>query len=117
VLLRLAVGALNPPAGEGGVIGNEETSEIASAVETVIQEGIPANGPYPPDIFFRAAQGAFDGVIAQCRDQGHIDENVGASMRLLRWPARGTSDPRSMIQAIKLAGLMTLGRMRARQLP
>ena len=70
---RIAVAALNPHGGEGGLFGDEETRLIAPAVERMRDEGIDAVGPLPADtLFLRAAGGAFDGVVAQYHDQGHI---------------------------------------------
>src|SRR5262249_11196628 len=72
-LPRIAVSALNPHAGEGGLFGDEEIQKIAPAVATAAAEGISATGPLPADTLFRrAVQGAFDGVVAMDHGQGHI---------------------------------------------
>ena len=70
---RIAVAALNPHGGEGGLFGDEEPRLIAPAVERLRRAGIDTVGPLPADtLFLRAAGGAFDGVVAQYHDQGHI---------------------------------------------
>jgi 4-hydroxythreonine-4-phosphate dehydrogenase len=70
---RIAVAGLNPHAGEGGMFGTEDESEIAPAVEDARRQGIDASGPWPGDtIFMRARRGEFDIVVAQYHDQGLI---------------------------------------------
>ena len=70
---RIAVAALNPHGGEGGLLGREEIDEIAPAVEQARTLGIDATGPLPADsIFNRAIGGEFDVVLAMYHDQGHI---------------------------------------------
>src|SRR5258708_25877199 len=70
---RIAVAALNPHAGEGGLFGREEIDEIAPAVERAVAAGIPARGPIPADIVFKLAlDGAFDGVVCMYHDQMNI---------------------------------------------
>lgn len=68
---RIAVLALNPHAGDGGVIGNEDTEIIKPAIEQARQEGVNCFGPYAADGFFGAEQYRhFDGVLAMYHDQG-----------------------------------------------
>lgn len=70
---RIAVAALNPHAGEGGLFGDEEARVIAPAIEAARREGIDASGPWPGDtVFMQARQGRFDIVVAQYHDQGLI---------------------------------------------
>lgn len=70
---RLAVAALNPHAGDGGLLGREEIDEIAPAVEALRREGHRVAGPVPADsVFHLARQGAFDAVLSLYHDQGHI---------------------------------------------
>jgi 4-hydroxythreonine-4-phosphate dehydrogenase len=70
---RVAVAGLNPHAGENGLFGTEDLERIAPAVEEAKGEGIDATGPWPPDtVFMRARRGAFDIVVVQYHDQGHI---------------------------------------------
>lgn len=87
---RIAVAGLNPHAGESGLFGTEEIEEIAPAIEAARARGMDVSGPWPPDtVFWRAANGQFDAVIAMYHDQGHIpmkllgfDEGVNVSIGL-----------------------------------
>jgi 4-hydroxythreonine-4-phosphate dehydrogenase len=70
---RLAVAALNPHAGESGLFGDEEETIITPAIKKLQAAGIRASGPHPPDtLFWRAAHGQFDAVLAMYHDQGLI---------------------------------------------
>lgn len=70
---RIGVAGFNPHAGENGIFGTEEQTVIGPAVEKAREEGIDAQGPFPPDtIFCKAAGGGFDLVVAMYHDQGHI---------------------------------------------
>ncbi|WP_066521013.1 4-hydroxythreonine-4-phosphate dehydrogenase PdxA [Curtobacterium ammoniigenes] len=75
---RIAVCAINPHAGENGLFGyGEEASKIAPGVERAVAEGMDVVGPLPADtLFYRAARGDFDLVVAQYHDQGHIPVKV-----------------------------------------
>jgi 4-hydroxythreonine-4-phosphate dehydrogenase len=68
---RIAVLGLNPHAGDGGELGNEEKTIIQPAVEQLTNAGILAFGPYPADGFFGSGNWTkFDGVLAMYHDQG-----------------------------------------------
>lgn len=70
---RIAVCGLNPHAGEHGLFGTEDERFILPAVEACRARGIACEGPVAPDtIFFRAANGSHDLVVAMYHDQGHI---------------------------------------------
>ena len=70
---RIAVLALNPHAGDGGVIGTEEETIIAPAIKAAREQGIICFGPYPADGFMGSgAFNRFDGVLAMYHDQGLI---------------------------------------------
>ena len=70
---RIAVAALNPHGGEGGLLGREELDEIRPAVQDARELNIDATGPLPADsVFNRAIGGEFDVVLAMYHDQGHI---------------------------------------------
>lgn len=71
---RIAVAALNPHAGEGGLFGTEEIDIIAPTVAAAREElGLDISGPWPADSVYRQAfDGAYDGVIAMYHDQGQI---------------------------------------------
>ena len=70
---RIAVLGLNPHAGDGGLIGDEETRIILPAVKQANDEGIIALGPYPADGFFGSGEfKKFDATLAMFHDQGLI---------------------------------------------
>lgn len=70
---RIAVLGLNPHAGDGGVIGNEEETIIIPAIKQANEEGIIAMGPYPADGFFGSGEfKKFDATLAMYHDQGLI---------------------------------------------
>ncbi|MEJ7819120.1 MAG: 4-hydroxythreonine-4-phosphate dehydrogenase PdxA [Rubrobacteraceae bacterium] len=70
---KVAVAGINPHAGENGLFGSEDAEKIAPAVAAAVEEGIDASGPHPPDtVMMRARTGAFDIVVVQYHDQGHI---------------------------------------------
>ncbi len=70
---RIAVAGLNPHSGEGGIFGRQEIDEIAPAVQAACNAGLNVSGPFSGDtVFYRAAKGEFDLVVAQYHDQGHI---------------------------------------------
>jgi 4-phospho-D-threonate 3-dehydrogenase / 4-phospho-D-erythronate 3-dehydrogenase len=123
---RVVVPGLNPHSGEGGLFGNEEVAHIIPAIEEAKALGIDVRGPLPPDTaFLRAYRGEFDLVIAMYHDQGHIPikmvgfekgVNVTLGLPIIRTSVdhgtvfgkagKGTADPTSMIEAIKLAATM-----------
>ena len=127
---RIAVSGLNPHAGEHGLFGDEEERVISPALKQAVDEGIDVTGPYPPDsVFYRAAQGQFDATVAMFHDQGHIaikmlgildGVNVTLGLPIIRTSVdhgtnfgkagKGTADPKSLIEAIKLATLMSHNR-------
>ena len=68
---RIAVLALNPHAGDEGVLGSEEQTIIKPAIDELAAKGIQAFGPYPADGFFGSGNYQyFDGVLAMYHDQG-----------------------------------------------
>jgi 4-hydroxythreonine-4-phosphate dehydrogenase len=70
---RIAVAGLNPHAGEHGLFGDEETREIEPAITWAKAQGMPVDGPFPPDtVFYQAVhQNRFDAVVCMYHDQGH----------------------------------------------
>ena len=116
---RIAVLALNPHAGDNGLIGEEETNIIRPAITAAQEQGIWAYGPYSADGFFGAGQyNHFDAVLAMYHDQGlapfkALDMsgvNFTAGLPVVRTsPDHGTAynlagkneaDPQSMLHAI-----------------
>ena len=70
---RIAVAGLNPHASEGGLFGDEEARRIEPAIRAARARGLDVSDPQPPDtVFLRATKGAYDIVVAQYHDQGHI---------------------------------------------
>lgn len=68
---RIAVCGLNPHAGEGGLLGEEEQKVIAPAVELMRAAGVDASGPLPADtVFVPHVLERFDAVLAMYHDQG-----------------------------------------------
>jgi 4-hydroxythreonine-4-phosphate dehydrogenase len=132
---RIAVAALNPHAGEGGLFGDEELTIIGPAIRVAQSEGIDASGPHAPDtVFMRARhaadhQGEFDVVIAMYHDQGLIpvkylglDQGVNVTLGLpfvRTSPDHGTAfdlagtgraDEASFAHAVGMARLLISGR-------
>ena len=123
---RLAVLALNPHAGEGGLFGDEEKQFIVPAIETARNEGIDASGPHSADtLFWFAAQGHYDAVICMYHDQGliplkllHFDDGVNVTLGLpivrtsvdhgtaYDLAGTGKASPTSLIAAVKMADEM-----------
>ena len=70
---KIAVLALNPHAGDHGLIGREDDEIVAPAIKEAFDQGILAFGPYPSDGFFgNGSMNDFDGVMALYHDQGLI---------------------------------------------
>lgn len=124
---RLAVAGLNPHAGEGGTLGQEEIQIIAPAIAAARAEAIDASGPFPPDTIFMQARGLqrYDAVIAMYHDQGLIPVkylgvedgvNVTLGLPFIRTsPDHGTAfdiagqgiaNPDSLLAAIRFADQM-----------
>ena len=119
----IAVAALNPHGGEGGLLGREEIDEIEPAIEAARALGIDASGPYPADtVFTRAIEGEFDFVLALYHDQGHIaikvhdfanSYAVSIGLPIVRTSVdhgtafgiagRGIADPRGLQRALREA--------------
>ncbi len=120
---RIGVAGLNPHAGEGGRLGDEERRIIEPAVSLANDAGHDVTGPLPGDtIFSRALDGAFDVVVAMYHDQGLLPVKLLERHRGVNWtlglpiirtsPDHGTAfdiagtgraDPGSMIAATELA--------------
>mgnify|MGYP002552873933 CR=1 FL=1 len=68
---RIAVLALNPHAGDDGLLGTEEIEIIKPAIQEANAKGMLCFGPYPADGFFGTGHyRQFDGVLAMYHDQG-----------------------------------------------
>lgn len=119
---KLALCAINPHGGEGGLFGDEERTVLAPAAET-----LGARGPYPADtVFVRAIRGEFDAVLTPYHDVGMTAIKVAAFGRgvniTLGLPfvrtapdhgtafdiaGKGVADPSSMREAVALAVRLT----------
>jgi 4-phospho-D-threonate 3-dehydrogenase / 4-phospho-D-erythronate 3-dehydrogenase len=70
---RVAVAALNPHAGEGGLFGRQDIEVTAPVVEQCRADGMDVTGPVPGDtVFVKLRARQFDAVVAMYHDQGHI---------------------------------------------
>lgn len=70
---RIAVAALNPHGGEGGLFGREEIDIIQPAVAEAQEKDMDVYGPFPSDtVFLKARAGDFDAVVTMYHDQGQI---------------------------------------------
>ena len=70
---KIAVLALNPHAGDNGVIGDDDQRVVAPAIQEAIEKNMLVYGPYPSDGFFGSSEFKdFDGVLALYHDQGLI---------------------------------------------
>ena len=70
---QIALAALNPHAGENGLLGAEEHEILEPAVASARDAGVDVVGPVPADaVFFQCRQGRFDAVLCLYHDQGHI---------------------------------------------
>ena len=128
---RIAVAALNPHGGEGGLLGREEIDEIGPAVADARAAGVDATGPIPADsIFNRAIAGEFDVVLALFHDQGHIavkvhdfHHSVTATLGIpfvrtsvdhgtaFDIAGRGIADPTGARAALEAAATLAAGRL------
>jgi 4-hydroxythreonine-4-phosphate dehydrogenase len=132
---RLAVAGLNPHAGENGLFGDEEEKHVIPAIRATQDIGMNVTGPLPPDsVFLRTSKGQFDAAVAMYHDQGHIavkmlgiteGVNLTLGLPIIRTSVdhgtvfgkagKGSADPGSLIQAIKLASIMSCDQMRLSQ--
>jgi 4-hydroxythreonine-4-phosphate dehydrogenase len=120
---RLAVAGLNPHAGEGGSLGQEEMEVIIPAIERLREEGLAVEGPHPADALFHARmRESYDAALCMYHDQAlvplktlHLDEGVNMTLGLpivRTSPDHGTAfgiagrdlaDPGAMMAALKTA--------------
>jgi 4-hydroxythreonine-4-phosphate dehydrogenase len=68
---KIAVLALNPHAGDGGLLGKEENEVIKPAIVDCFERDILAFGPFAADGFFASGQFKnYDAILAMYHDQG-----------------------------------------------
>ncbi len=132
---RIAIAALNPHAGEKGLLGDEEARAITPGIALARRRIAAAKlavdlvGPVPAESAFRiAASGGYAAVVAMYHDQATIPMkllgfgeavNVSLGLPIVRTSVdhgtaydrayRGTADPRGMIEALKLAARLVRG--------
>jgi len=119
----VAVCGLNPHAGEGGKMGDEELTVIGPAVAAAQQRQLDVIGPISADTLFHDAyQGNCDAVVAMYHDQGLAPLKMIAFDSGVNWTlglpfirtspdhgtayniaGKGIANPSSMIAAIRLA--------------
>ncbi|HSG56482.1 MAG TPA: 4-hydroxythreonine-4-phosphate dehydrogenase PdxA [Paracoccaceae bacterium] len=127
---RLAVAGLNPHAGEGGAMGQEEIEMITPVLEALRAEGLDIAGPMSADTMFHAgARARYDAAICMYHDQALIPiktldfaggVNVTLGLPFIRTSpdhgtafdiaGRGLADPSSLIAALKMADVMARAR-------
>jgi len=127
---KIAVAAINPHAGEGGMFGSEDKEILEPAVQTCAAMGIDVSGPHSADsLYYRAHTGEFHVVIAPYHDQGLVpvkliahghSTNVTLGLPYVRTsPDHGTAfqiagqnvaDPTGMASAIRCAVDLLTGR-------
>lgn len=120
---KVAVCGLNPHAGEGGKMGDEEQTIITPAVEAARRQGADVAGPFAADaLFHHVLHGEYDAVVAMYHDQGLVPLKMVAFEHGVNWTlglpfirtspdhgtaydiaGRGVANPSSMIAAIRLA--------------
>lgn len=121
---RIGVCGINPHAGENGLFGcGEEEEKIIPAVQAQRALGRSVEGPLPADtLFFRAARGDFDLVVAMYHDQGHgpvkvmgleAGVNITVGLPVIRTSVdhgtafdiagKGIADEGSMLEALRQA--------------
>lgn len=127
---RLAVAALNPHAGDGGLIGRTEIDVLAPAVRHLDERLGCVEGPFASDtVFLRGRDGDFDGVVCMYHDQGQIALKLmgfGRAISVVAGPGlpvatpaqgtafdiagRGVAKPDGMLNAFDVAHRMALAR-------
>ena len=70
---RIAIAALNPHAGEGGLFGRQDIDVVEPTIQRLRKQGYDVHGPVPGDtVFVKLRAEQFDAVVAMYHDQGHI---------------------------------------------
>jgi 4-hydroxythreonine-4-phosphate dehydrogenase len=123
---RLAIAGLNPHAGEGGALGNDEVKFIRPAVENLRAMGHNVTGPHAPDsMFHTAARSKYDVALCMYHDQALIplktlafDEGVNVTLGLpivrtspdhgtaFDIAGKGIANPSSFIAALQIAEMI-----------
>jgi len=119
---EITVCGLNPHAGEGGHLGEEDEAIIKPAIEAARSKGLNVRGPLPADTAFTKSGGHADVILAMYHDQGlpvikyasfGMVVNVTLGLPIIRTSVdhgtaldiagQGTADPGSLFAAVSLA--------------
>jgi 4-hydroxy-L-threonine phosphate dehydrogenase PdxA len=76
---RIAVGGLNPHAGEGGLFGEEDIAITTPAIAEARAAGVAVDGPFGADTMFHKP--GYDAFVVMLHDQGHIAAKMVAAHR------------------------------------
>ena len=129
---RIAVAGLNPHAGEGGAMGQEEERMMKPLLARLRAEGLDVTGPWPADTMFHAgARAGYDVAVCAYHDQALIPiktidfaggVNVTLGLPFVRTSpdhgtaydiaGKGVADPSSLIAALRMAREMAAARGR-----
>jgi 4-hydroxythreonine-4-phosphate dehydrogenase len=77
---RIAVGGVNPHAGEGGLFGDEEQRCVLPAIDDAKKEHIDVDGPIGADTLIQRA--GYDAYVVMLHDQGHVAAKLLAPNRI-----------------------------------
>ena len=137
---KIAVLGLNPHAGEGGVLGDEEKKIILPAISEIKKlflQDIEIDGPFPSDTFFCVTQNEtpYDAVVCMYHDQGLIPVklldfqntvNISLGLPIIRTSVdhgtafdianKNKADPSSFIAATNLAKTFLYNKIKQGQL-
>ncbi len=124
---KIGICGLNPHAGEGGKMGKEEIEIIIPVIKKALKNHIHVEGPFAADTIFTSnVYPKYDVIIAMYHDQGLVGVktmcfnklvNITLGLPFIRTSTahgtafniagKGTADPSSMCQAIKVAAALT----------
>jgi 4-hydroxy-L-threonine phosphate dehydrogenase PdxA len=76
---RIAVGGVNPHAGEGGLFGDEEQNIVMPAIDAARAQGITVDGPIGADLLIQRP--GYDAYVVMLHDQGHVAAKLLAPQR------------------------------------
>lgn len=114
---RIAVGGVNPHAGESGAFGREEIEVVDPAIQEARQGGLTVDGPIGADTLIQRK--GYDAYVVMLHDQGHVAAKLLAPQRVaaltigtpvlfssvahgsaLDIAGQGSANPGAMIEAI-----------------
>ncbi len=124
--VKIGVCGLNPHAGDGGALGDEERVVITPAIRRARRRGVDVDNVIPADVIFhKALRGEYDAVVAMFHDQGlgplkmiAFDKGVNITLGLpivrtspdhgtaFDIAGQGTASATSMVEAVRLADLL-----------